>query len=110
MYSYKCYKHLAVPPVPPHTWQRDNTGRLKRRPVPDSPEILSALRIYFRTLERILYLATNFPTPSLQKKFAIVKPWPGTAGSFLHRGKKTETDRKAFFIFFDYCAFIDSKQ
>ena len=34
----------------------------------------SGALIYFRTLERMLYLATNYPTPSVQQRLALVKP------------------------------------
>ena len=42
----------------------------------------SAALIYFRTIERMLYLATNYPTASMQQRLAVVKPplgardWP----------------------------------
>ena len=31
-------------------------------------------RVYFRSIERLLYLATNYPTPSVQSKLAPVAP------------------------------------
>lgn len=90
-FSLSLYHFLVVEPVETNVCCLGKTGRLMvlmRKPLNPSAESARMLKsvgmliilctaaalIYFRTLERILYLATNFPTPSLQKKFAIVKP------------------------------------
>ncbi|CAJ1458342.1 unnamed protein product [Effrenium voratum] len=89
--SLSLYHFLVTEPVETNVCALGKTGRLMvllRRPLNPSSEsakllkgvgtlimLLSAVAlIYFRTIERMLYLATNYPTPSVRARLAPIKP------------------------------------
>ncbi|CAE6965652.1 unnamed protein product [Symbiodinium natans] len=89
--SLSLYHFLVTEPVETNVCVLGKTGRLMvllRRPLNPSSESAKLLRsvgtlimtctaaalVYFRSIERLLYLATNYPTPSVQSKLAPVAP------------------------------------
>jgi len=89
--SLSLYHFIVTEPVETNVCALGKTGRLMylmRKPLNPSAEsarllssagtmiilITAAALVYFRCIERLLFLATNFPTPGVEARLMVVKP------------------------------------